>query len=98
MASAGDVNGDGFDDLVVGAKGVQTERGRAYVYLGGQSGLSPTPVVLAGPGGVQGSFGISAASAGDVNGDGFGDLVVGAKGVEDGAGSAYVYFGSAGGI
>jgi hypothetical protein len=50
VATAGDVNGDGFSDVVVGAyahdagAGSGANRGRAYVYLGSSSGLATTPV------------------------------------------------------
>jgi hypothetical protein len=96
------VNGDGFADVLLGAESGGTG-GTASIYLGGASGLSATPAATrAGPGGVGASFGESVASAGDVNGDGFVDLIVGAKrdpnknGVEVGA--AYLYFGSASGF
>ena len=66
-----DVNGDGYADLVVGASGVSTSTGRAYVYLGSATGLSGTPATsLTGPDGAYSDFGYSVASAGDVNGDG----------------------------
>ena len=102
VSSAGDVNGDGYADVVVGADEVVDNRGRAYIYLGGASGVAATqsPVVLTGPDGVggpgapDGYFGHNVASAGDVNGDGFGDLIVGAQGVP----RAYVYYGSASGV
>jgi hypothetical protein len=101
VASAGDVNGDGFADLVVGAHGGSTSAftvlgpGYAYVYLGGAGGLATVPAsTLVGPAGTGGRFGQSVASAGDVNGDGYADVVVGA----DGANSAYLYLGSATGL
>src|SRR5204863_318808 len=99
VASAGDVNGDGFADLVVGAPGVSTNTGRAYVYLGGAGGLATTPATtLTAPDGAGGDFGISVASAGDVNGDGYADLVVGAHRVSTDTGRAYVYLGGASGL
>jgi hypothetical protein len=97
VASAGDVNGDGFADLIIGAPLVDGDTGAAYVYLGSASGPAVTPTLLAGPGGPMGYFGFSAASAGDVNGDGFADVIVGAYGV-NGYGAAYVYLGSAHGL
>jgi hypothetical protein len=99
VASAGDVNGDGYADLVVGAYAVSSYTGRAYVYLGSATGLvAPPAVTLTGPGGNLDDFGSSVASAGDVNGDGYADLVVGADGASGGMGSAYVYLGSATGV
>jgi FG-GAP-like repeat/FG-GAP repeat len=91
VASAGDVNGDGFADLVVGAGA------SAYVYYGSDNGLvtSATPAEL-----IQGSmqFGFSVASAGDVNGDGYADIVVGDPGGGQGGGVAYLFLGSATGV
>ncbi|MEI8256801.1 MAG: FG-GAP-like repeat-containing protein, partial [Deltaproteobacteria bacterium] len=97
VATADDVNGDGFADLVVGAPGVPSGTGSAYVYLGGPAGLGTTASrVLTGPGGVNGQFGVSVSSAGDLNGDGLADLVIGAPGVNISAGMAYVYLAVAG--
>jgi hypothetical protein len=106
VASAGDVNGDGFSDLVVGAyaaaPGGRTDAGSASVFHGSASGVTTAPVrVLEGVAG-RDFFGRSVASAGDVNGDGLGDLVVGAGGADPGgrmeAGSASVFHGNATGI
>jgi hypothetical protein len=94
IASAGDVNGDGYGDVIVGApyhwNGNST--GRAYVYLGSPSGLSATPNIIAIDQGAY--FGASLSSAGDVNGDGYGDVIVGAPN----SGSVSVYFGSPSGL
>jgi hypothetical protein len=104
VASAGDVNGDGIDDLVVGAPG---SGGAAYVLFGHAGGFSADLQLSAldGTNGFKmtgGSAGVSVASAGDLNGDGFDDLIVGAT---NGAnpngplsGVSYVVFGHAGGF
>ena len=98
VAGAGDVNGDGFADVVVGANLAVSSTGRAYVYLGASSGVSTTPsAILTGPDGVNGGFGSRVASAGDANGDGYADIVVGAPGAVMG-GRAYVFAGSATGL
>ena len=91
VASAGDVNGDGFADLIVGAKGADphgnSASGASYVVFGQASGFAAnidlssldgtTGFKLSGA--AAGDFsGVSVASAGDVNGDGFADLIVGA--------------------
>ncbi len=94
-----DVNGDGYADVVVGAHGASTSTGRAYVYLGGATGLAGVPATtLTGPDGANGNFGGSVASAGDVNGDGYADLVVGAWTVSGGTGRAHVYLGGPTGL
>ncbi len=99
VASAGDVNGDGYADVVIGAWDPSGGPGAAYVYLGSAAGLSGTPATtLASPSGSGSEFGESVASAGDVNGDGYADVVVGAGGALRGAGSAYVYLGSSAGL
>ncbi|MFO0602216.1 MAG: FG-GAP-like repeat-containing protein [Polyangiales bacterium] len=95
VAGAGDVNGDGYADVVVGANGVGTGAGAAYVYLGGAAGLAATPAVSLTSAG--GAFGTAVGCAGDVNGDGYADVAVGAERFASNAGRAYVFLGRAGG-
>jgi hypothetical protein len=100
LASAGDVNGDGFSDVVVGAPGFgsgEAGEGRAFLYLGSANGLSPTASWTAESNQAGSRFGSSVASAGDVNGDGFSDVVVGAPTFDNGNtdnGQAFLYLGS----
>ncbi|WP_159396901.1 FG-GAP-like repeat-containing protein [Sorangium cellulosum] len=90
-ASAGDMNGDGFGDVIVGSPGID----RAYIYLGSPEGLNPVPdLTLDGQGST--SFGLVVASAGDMNGDGFGDVAVGTADYVGSPGAVYVYAGGAG--
>ncbi len=110
VSSAGDVNGDGFDDLLIGASGADPNgpnSGQSYVVFGG-SGLSgevdlgmlgmpnnPGGFTLNGIAGGDLS-GFSVSGAGDVNGDGFGDLLIGAFGADPNglnSGQSYVVFG-----
>ena len=72
-----DVNGDGLGDVGVSALTIKNYIGQAYIYMGRKgAGPSSTPVILGGMQGPQSEFGCSIDSAGDVNGDGFGDLIV----------------------
>ena len=115
-SGAGDVNGDGYDDLIVGQPyfdglGVDgntvAEAGAAFLYLGGPTGPDPgSPIMMNGEL-VQATFGHSVSTAGDVNSDGYADLMIGSEFMDaigvDGnpvinSGAAYVYFGNASGI
>ena len=103
ISTAGDVNGDGYADIIVAAKeysNTQFAEGGIFVYLGSGTGLSPTPVITAG-GGVAGAIlGTGASTAGDVNGDGFSDVVAGAPNwinTQSNEGAAFVYYGAGGG-
>ncbi|MCP4383092.1 MAG: hypothetical protein GY798_16995, partial [Hyphomicrobiales bacterium] len=111
VSSAGDVNGDGFDDLIVGAPfGYDggSSAGEPYVVFGGAAPVNVDLTGLSASEGfiIQGDHdgdqaGFSVSSAGDVNGDGFDDLIVGARYGDDGGGSAgeaYVVFGSGSGF
>jgi len=104
VASAGDVNGDGYGDLIVGARGYtngESSEGRAYVFFGSPHGLSETPGWTFESDFVNAGLGGAVAGAGDVNGDGFADIIVGAPGYANGhyeEGAAYGFQGSATGL
>src|SRR5262245_35138660 len=94
VSSAGDINGDGFDDLIIGARygdGPNDGRngaGDSYVVFGKATGFGAAielADIAAGTGGfvIHGedgsdNSGYSVSSAGDINGDGFDDLIIGA--------------------
>jgi hypothetical protein len=104
VATAGDVNGDGYADVIVGAPRYdngQTDEGRAYVYYGAAGGLSGSPGWTAESNLASAYFGWSVATAGDVNGDGYADVIAGALGYgngQDREGRAYVFYGAAAGL
>ena len=113
VSAAGDTNGDGFDDLVIGAPGADI----TYLLFGGQD-FSQEPARAKGwvPGHInasgihdyfgdwggadltnttaKGQTGYSVSDAGDVNGDGYGDFIIGAYAVGEIAGETYLVFGN----
>jgi hypothetical protein len=86
VASAGDVNGDGYDDVVIG-NGANGVAGTAFLFLGGPGGVATVPDAQLQ---VGGSLYTSVGYAGDIDGDGFDDVLTGAPFGE----SATVYFGA----
>ena len=111
--SGADVNGDGFSDVIIGARyaaGDVAQSGASYVVFGKASGFAANVNLstldgnngfkLSGVGGSDFS-GASVSGAGDVNGDGYQDIIIGAKNADPNAanaGASYVVFGKAGGF
>ncbi|MGB2696689.1 MAG: FG-GAP-like repeat-containing protein [Candidatus Zixiibacteriota bacterium] len=95
VACAGDVNSDGYDDVIVGAdhafnyKNGASNAGKAYIYFGGDP-MDTTADVILQDSDYNHNFGYAVSSAGDVNNDGYDDVVVGAPWFN---GRAFVYFG-----
>ena len=92
VSSAGDVNADGYKDVIVGAIGYDGTRGTAYIFFGGSPMDSSADIVMNGEY-YGNNFGYSVSSAGDVNLDGYSDVIVGAFGYNKGDGKAYIFFG-----
>lgn len=102
VSGAGDLNDDGFMDVVVGAPYYNGGQGRVYLYLGGSPMNAVADQTINCPDPVSGKmyFGWSVASAGDFNDDGYDDIIVGAPGYENPVGvqtgRAYIIFGGGG--
>jgi Ca2+-binding RTX toxin-like protein len=116
VSAAGDVNGDGLADVVVGAHGANsptgTDAGRSYVVFGktGTTAINLSDIAPASGAGTGGfvingeldndASGIAVSAAGDVNGDGLGDMIIGASYADPAglslAGRSYVVYGQTG--
>ncbi len=94
VSTAGDMNGDGFSDVIVGASSYNTNTGRTYVYTGGSTMDNVADLTMTGSASNY-YFGYRATTAGDMNGDGYSDVIVGANGYSSSRGRAYIYFGTA---
>jgi hypothetical protein len=109
VANAGDTNGDGYDDVIVGARSFDASLsldGAAFIFLGGPDGVASGPATVTAwtllrPEQTDAAFGVSVASAGDVNGDGYADVIVGARQYQvalDQEGAAFIFLGGPSGI
>ena len=85
----GDVNGDGYPDLLCSTPCYDNLRGRVYIYLGGETMDTIADITLTGDHN-DGSFGAKATFAGDVNGDGYDDVLVSSKILNS---PVYLYYG-----
>ncbi len=105
VAAAGDVNDDGYGDVLVGAGGYAKSRGKAYLYLGNAAGLESGAAWTAMGETNAHEFGQALAGVGDVTGDGYADVAVGAPGfyinsdmIKCCRGKTYVYYGGPAGL
>jgi len=110
VSGAGDINGDGIDDLIIGANGADpngnSRAGETYVVFGNSEGFNAS-LELSELNGSNGFVlngidpddlsGVSVSGAGDINGDGVDDLIIGAPGADPNdtpAGETYVVYGN----
>ena len=103
VSALGDINGDGYADLLMGAFGHASQTGRSYVVFGGTGVGNNGLLLLSSLNGVNGfkldgevpgdMSGMSVGAAGDINSDGVADLLIGAHGHNNKTGRSYVVFG-----
>lgn len=101
IAPAGDINGDGYGDLLVGNPNVDNlamvAAGNASLFLGSPMGLNPVPAIVVRGSMMLGHFGAAVSGAGDIDHDGYGDFIIGAPdevpAVMMPSGIATVYYG-----
>ena len=105
VSAIGDINSDSYTDLLIGAYGYGSDTGRSYVVFGGPGVGDSGNILLSSLNGANGfkldgeaagdHSGYSVSAAGDINGDGYADLLIGAYGYPAGnnKGRSYVVFG-----
>ncbi|UCG69999.1 MAG: right-handed parallel beta-helix repeat-containing protein, partial [Thermoplasmata archaeon] len=97
VSDCDDFNGDGIDDIIVGAPGYNSNQGRAYIFFGGSGFIGDlmadsADVIMDGSW-AGARFGWDVSGAGDFNGDGINDTIVGAPGNNSNTGVAYIFYG-----
>jgi len=104
VGPAGDINDDGYDDILVGAANYKSAAGAVYVIYGGPKSsllnidlssapLDPTAGFMVKGGSANDLLGWPVISGGDINGDGYDDMIMGAYGFRSSRGAAYVVYG-----
>ncbi|MBK6507226.1 MAG: FG-GAP repeat protein [Ignavibacteria bacterium] len=92
VSDAGDMNRDGYDDFMVANPGYNNQTGRVKIYFGNNPVDSTVDFVYYGEA-ESGQYGYGSSPCGDLNRDGFSDILIGAFGLNDNKGRAYVYYG-----
>jgi hypothetical protein len=90
--NTGDIDGDGYTDLIVGAQSHNSSKGRAYLYYGGPNGLGRNPDAFF-DGELESNLGWS-IGVGDIDNDGYDDIILSGAGYDSGRGRAYLYWGA----
>jgi len=104
VGAAGDVNGDGYSDIIIGAYGYSNgQAGEGYfsIHLGSATGVTVAAHLSVESNVASAQLGFSVAGAGDVNGDGYSDVIVGGNTYNSGTaneGKVFVYHGSSTGV
>lgn len=91
VSSAGNVNGDDFDDIIIGALWASSQYGQAYIVFGSHDISSSPDVTITGES-LSSRFGQSVSDAGNVNGDSYDDVIIGSEGAGS-YGKAYIFNG-----
>lgn len=97
LSYAGDINGDGIADLLIGARGETTGMSAVFVYPGSTLGVGAAPATTLSGDNVF-RFGEGLSTAGDVNGDGYADVVIGSPGANTNRGLVRLHLGSVDGL
>ncbi|MBK9334389.1 MAG: FG-GAP repeat protein [Ignavibacteria bacterium] len=101
VSTAGDVNGDGYSDFIASYIGFMQPQGKVFVFHGSAEGLSDSANWTAECNQASAHFGHSVSSAGDLNSDGYSDVIIGAPLYNNGQaneGKVFIYNGSSSGL
>ncbi|MHA2315150.1 MAG: ankyrin repeat domain-containing protein [Candidatus Hermodarchaeia archaeon] len=91
--NTGDIDGDGYTDLIIGAQLYNGEQGRVYLYYGGPNMDANADLIFEGDKGATSRFGWL-LGVGDVDNDNYDDIIVGAHQYNNTTGRAYLYYGN----